>query len=122
MEKQKHNNKRKNKHGRTNWAARRKKANNRNAEKKERGEYDVKAYNLKSTKFDLYYRTLLDPILDAGNATTEEEIKANKDKDFAEFCATLKEKLPITFRVNPLSIGFETVTGLFSSDTFIRDW
>jgi hypothetical protein len=36
-------------------------------------------------KFDLYYRRVLDSILDAGDATSEQEVRANKDQDFRQF-------------------------------------
>lgn len=121
MEKNRPNPRRSNKKNKGNWASRRKAAKEREKDSKN-SNYQTKVFKLENFKFDLYYRNLLDPILDAGDATTEEDIKANKDKDFEAFVSTLREKLPITFRVNPLNIGYETVTDLLSSDTFIRDW
>lgn len=122
MERKKDKFKKKNKHGKTNWAARRKRAKENQGDPRDNPDYITKAYVMENPKFDLYYRRLLDPILDAGSATTEEEIKANKDKDFQAFKSTLQTKLPITFRVNPLNVGYETVTNMFSSETFIKDW
>lgn len=110
-----------NKHGRVNWAQRRKKAKARRGDDRN-ADYELKPIDMKNIKFDLYYRRLLDSILNSGDAKTEEEAKENKDKDFAAFCQKLKEKLPITFRINPLNVGVESVVDLFSSETFIKDW
>lgn len=93
-----------------------------NQEKSRNTNYQITQYKMQNTKFDLYYRRQLDPILDSGDATTPEMIKENKDKDFKAFVEQLRIKLPITFRVNPLNVGFETLTELFCSDTFVKDW
>ena len=113
-----------NKGGKVNWAERRKRAKRREDQEDIRDQdgYITKEIILESVKFDLYYRKLLDPILDSGNATETDEILENKDKDFKSFKSYLKEKLPITFRVNPSCVGFKAVTSLLSSDTFIKDW
>lgn len=121
MEKNRPNPRRSNKRNKGNWASKRKAAKAREMANRN-SNYQTTNFKLENYKFDLYYRNLLDPILDSGDATTEEDIKANKNKDFEAFVATLREKLPITFRVNPLNVGYETVTELFSSDTFIKDW
>ena len=114
--------KRGNKHGKTNWADRRRRKRQRNEGNNNREEYEKKPIVMDSTKFDLYYRKVLDPILNSGNATEEADIIKNKDEDFKQFLALLKQKLPITFRVNPSCTGFESVTSLIGSDTFIQDW
>ena len=121
MEKGNKNFGKRNKKGKLNWAQRRKKAKE-NQELGKNTNYQKTVYSMQNTKFDLYYRRQLDPILEAGDASTPEMIKENKDKDFKEFVEQLRVRLPITFRINPLNVGFETITELFSSDTFAKDW
>lgn len=121
MESNRKNPRRKAKKGKMNWAQRRMKAK-ANKELSRNADYQKTEYKLVNVKFDLYYRRLLDPILDAGNATTPQEAEENKNQDFKAFLHQLKQKLPITFRVNPLNVGFETITDLFSSETFVKDW
>jgi len=56
----------------------------------ETGTYEKTEYKLESKEFDLYYLKQL--------GLTEEE--------FSLFTDTLKQKLPTTFRVNPLNTNF----------------
>lgn len=129
----KNKNKNKNNRRKTNWAERRRLAAQRRDKYKQEGEgdnhdardnanYEKTQYSMRSIKFDLYYRKLLDPLLEAGSATTPEEAKLNKDEDFRQFREYLRQKLPITFRVNPLNVGHENLTRQFLSKTFIKDW
>lgn len=114
-----------NKRGRKqNWAERRR---NTNKNKKPEGEgddttYSVFKYSYRSLKFDLYYRAILDPLLECDSTKSPEEIKISKDEDFRQLRYFLKQKLPITFRVNPINVGFENITRQFSSETFVKDW
>jgi 16S rRNA C967 or C1407 C5-methylase (RsmB/RsmF family) len=120
MDQRKRNPKRINKRKKTNWAGRRK--NNKQRDNQEHVEYEAKPIIMHNDKFDKYYRRILDPLLNSGDATDPQQVEANKQADFEQFVATLREKLPITFRVNPLCVGFETVTSLLGSSSFISDW
>jgi hypothetical protein len=90
-----------NKRTRNNWAERRKRNKGKDGQDNRR-DFVQRVYKMDNVKFDLYYRRLLDKILSSGDAKTDEEGSINKDQDFKQFCEHLKQKLPITFRVNPL--------------------
>mmetsp|Transcript_19149 Transcript_19149/g.22101 ORF Transcript_19149/g.22101 Transcript_19149/m.22101 type:complete len:229 (+) Transcript_19149:21-707(+) len=103
-----------------NWAQRRKMA--RRSKQNKDTNYELTKFSYKSIKFELYYRRQLDCLLSTCGAETEGDAEGTKDRDFQEFCEFLRRKLPITFRINPLNVGFETLTQMFGSETIIKDW
>ena len=60
-------------------------------------------------KFDEYYRRQFEEII-----PTEEEFELFKN--------TLLEKLPVTFRVNPILMGHERVVNMFKDPKFVEKY
>ena len=57
----------------------------------------------KNVKFELYYRKQLSSLFE-------------NDKDYESFMSTLKEELPVSFRINPLNPGYEKITEKLSQE------
>lgn len=80
-----------------------------------RDDYKAQEIQLDCEQFDQYYQDQLDVLFEGA---TPEAKKAEYD----EFVKTLKTKLPITFRVNPLMNNFELMTSTFCDPNFIEEW
>eukprot|EP00831_Metopus_contortus_P034012 TRINITY_DN2718_c0_g2_i4.p1 TRINITY_DN2718_c0_g2~~TRINITY_DN2718_c0_g2_i4.p1 ORF type:complete len:381 (+),score=52.92 TRINITY_DN2718_c0_g2_i4:144-1286(+) len=86
-----------------NWAERRAKAKRNKGDEEGRGEYPSDTI-LENKMLEKYYRTQLGDIL------TEE--------DFIQMFETMKQRLPITFRVCQMNIGYQRLSDLFVSPEF----
>jgi multisite-specific tRNA:(cytosine-C5)-methyltransferase len=68
-------------------------------------DYELFSFKLGSPKFDKYYKMQL-PFIG--------------EQEFVEFTNTLKEKLPVTFRVNQTEVSHEVVCQMFTDKQFIK--
>ena len=71
------------------------------------GDYELKNYVMGCPKFDEYYSKQFGSVIE-----TKEEFKHFKE--------TLLEKLPVTFRVNPILMGHARVVNMFKDPKFIE--
>lgn len=69
----------------------------------------MKTYVMGCPKFDEYYSRQFEEII-----TTKEEFELFKN--------TLLEKLPVTFRVNPILMGHERVVNMFKDPKFVEKY
>lgn len=99
---------------RNNWASQRKfkSKNQKNKDKSEKpvddGHYETFRYPTNSSKFNLYYAHQLRSLI-----KSEDEMK--------EFLRVLKERLPVTFRINPLNpLAPELVQKFVNSKAFFE--
>ena len=66
-------------------------------------------YEIGSKKFEEYYRPQFKEILPS-------------DEEFERFIKTLKDKLPVTFRVNPSLVNYQEMIKLFLDPDFVEKY
>ena len=69
-------------------------------------EYELRNYVVGSAKFDEYYSKQFASLMD-------------KD-EFSQFRSTLQEKLPVTFRLNPVLYGHSALVDMFCDEKLIE--